>query len=84
MVLLASGCTVVCLACFHSYLMCVNQTTWECVSRERITYLKNFEEEVNPFHEGYYKNIYSFLCIMGSKKWELLYGKFVSLQHSES
>lgn len=83
-VLLSGGLTVVGLACFHTYLMLSNQTTWEVVSRERITYLKNLREDLNPFSEGYCKNMYTFLCSMGAKRWEVLYKKYAAYQNSEA
>ena len=82
LILAFGGFSVVCLACFHSYLMCTNQTTWECVSRDRISYLKKVDYEVNPFHEGYVKNMFRFLCSFTARKWDILYKKTFSKHDS--
>lgn len=57
----------------HTYLMAINSTTWEMISRERISYLKNLEDDINPFHEGYFCNIYRFLFSKSHRSWEGIY-----------
>lgn len=59
----------------HSYMMCTAQTTWEFMSRPRISYLKKFPTDYNPFDRGYLKNILSFLCYFKVQKWDQLYPK---------
>ena len=60
------------LFCCHSYLMFTAQTTWEYMSRSRISYLKTLSEDVNPFDQGVFCNVYSFLCRCRVQKWEVL------------
>lgn len=60
------------LFCCHSYLMLTAQTTWEYMSRSRISYLKTLSEGVNPFDQGVFCNVYSFLCRCRVQKWEVL------------
>ena len=59
----------------HSYMMLTAQTTWEFMSRPRISYLKNFPTDFNPFHQGYVQNIVSFLCYFRPQQWNELYHK---------
>ncbi|XP_064649488.1 palmitoyltransferase ZDHHC12-B-like [Lineus longissimus] len=66
-------CVVTGLLCFHSYIMCVNQTTWEMISHSRITYLKHLSWSHNPFHQGYIQNVRDFLCRRRYRSWEDLY-----------
>lgn len=74
-VLLCGGMSVVGLFCFHSYLMVKGATTWEVVSRERITYLKYLDYDFNPFDEGCLRNIFYFLTNCKTKRWEVAYEK---------
>ena len=54
--------------------MLTNTTTWEKAARERITYLKSLKNDsFNPFHEGYCRNIFLFLCYCKDIKWERFY-----------
>jgi palmitoyltransferase len=46
---------------FHIHLCLANQTTWEFISRNRITYLKDLDSEANPFDKGVMRNLRSFL-----------------------
>ncbi len=80
--LVLGGFVLTVLFVCHTYLMLTNLTTWELVSRERITYLKSLDQELNPFHEGYIRNAYHFLCSMTARKWDMLYNKNASLQDS--
>ncbi|XP_013420301.1 probable palmitoyltransferase ZDHHC12 [Lingula anatina] len=75
LILIVGGLTVTGLLTFHSYLMLTNMTTWELVSRERITYLRNLDEELNPFHQGYCRNAITFLCNCRLTQWASLYAK---------
>lgn len=53
---------VTCLIAYHSYLAIVNQTTWENVSWEKISYLKNSEKKRgSPFSKGIRFNLW-FYC----------------------
>ena len=54
----------------HSYLMATAQTTWECMSRSRISYLKSLSEDVNPFDRGIFCNVYAFLCSFRAQRWD--------------
>lgn len=57
----------------HSYMMFTAQTTWEFMSRPRISYLKKFPEDYNPFHQGYIWNMLSFLCYFKVTNWDDVY-----------
>ncbi|XP_064616630.1 palmitoyltransferase ZDHHC12-B-like [Liolophura sinensis] len=81
-VLLIGGFVVTGLLAFHTYLMSRGVTTWESVSRERITYLKYLDEDYNPFDEGIIKNIYNFLCTHNIRRWELIYSKKAEVKNS--
>ncbi|EDO44298.1 predicted protein [Nematostella vectensis] len=64
--------TVFLLLCCHTYLMVTAQTTWEYMSRSRISYLKTLSEDINPFDQGYLCNVYGFLCQCRIQKWEAM------------
>ena len=68
---------------FHSYLMFKGQTTWETVSREKITYLKYLDEDFNPFDEGCFMNMYNFLT-MKVRRWEVVYEKRANLHNGKN
>lgn len=80
-ILVLGGFTVFGLLGFHTYLMVKGTTTWECVSRERITYLKYLDDDYNPFSQGVFKNVYFFLCQMKPRNWELLYEKKTEMRN---
>ncbi|KAK3607132.1 hypothetical protein CHS0354_036074 [Potamilus streckersoni] len=73
LVLIFGGFSVLGLCGFHSYLMLNGLTTWESVSREKITYLKYLDDNYNPFDEGYIRNVYYFLCFLNVRRWETIY-----------
>ncbi|KAJ8301007.1 hypothetical protein KUTeg_022526, partial [Tegillarca granosa] len=75
LILICGGFTVLGLLGFHTYLLVKGLTTWEAVSRERITYLKYLDDDYNPFDEGLCVNIYYFLCLCKVRRWEVLYEK---------
>lgn len=77
-ILAIGGLSTLSLFGFHSYLMITNQTTWESVSRSRISYLKKLSEDSNPFHQGYLYNIYTFCCKCQPNKWRAVYRKSTS------
>ena len=77
-VLFVGGISTISLFGFHSYLMCTNQTTWESVSRSRISYLKKLGEDDNPFHLGYCCNVYTFCCKHRPKSWRAVYKRSAS------
>lgn len=64
-VLLLLGC--------HLYLVSINCTTWEFMSRHRISYLKNCDSEENPFDRGVICNLWNFFCICKTVMWEQMY-----------
>ncbi|KAI0230078.1 Protein S-acyltransferase 10 [Lamellibrachia satsuma] len=66
----AATCT---LTIMHTYVMVFNVTTWEFVSRHRITYLKNLPNNLNPFHEGYIFNFLRFFFTGYTYNWEHTY-----------
>ncbi len=62
--------------------MLTNTTTWEKFSRRNITYLRIIKNDsYNPFHYGYCKNIYLFLCSPKSNKWESIYAHYIKTKH---
>ncbi|CAF0906341.1 unnamed protein product [Rotaria sordida] len=79
-VLIISLCATTILLCIHSVFALTNSTTWERVSRHRITYLNRLpNEDLNPFHQGYCHNFfYSFLCRrIKEQQWDIVYKKRV-------
>uniref|UniRef100_UPI003AB08589 palmitoyltransferase ZDHHC12-A isoform X2 n=1 Tax=Centroberyx gerrardi TaxID=166262 RepID=UPI003AB08589 len=64
-VLLLLGC--------HLYLVSINCTTWEFMSRHRISYLKNCGDEENPFDRGVVCNLREFFCLCRTVVWEQAY-----------
>jgi hypothetical protein len=57
------GFMVTCLSFFHSYLATVNQTTWECASWSKISYLKQWPRRLgSPFSRGLVQNLKYFVC----------------------
>ena len=73
LVLAISMLVVVLLFGCHSYLIVIGRTTWEHMAHSRISYLKIFKEGVNPFHEGYLRNVFQFLCHCRLRKWEKVF-----------
>lgn len=77
--IISLGATTI-LFCIHSIFALTNSTTWERVSRHRITYLNRLpNEDLNPFHQGYCHNFFcSFLChrIKG-QQWDVVYRRRV-------
>ncbi|MEQ2158902.1 Palmitoyltransferase ZDHHC12-B [Goodea atripinnis] len=57
----------------HLYLISMNITTWEFMSRHRISYLKHCGAEENPFDRGAAPNLWGFFCEWGSVVWEQVY-----------
>ncbi|XP_067940031.1 palmitoyltransferase ZDHHC12-B-like isoform X2 [Watersipora subatra] len=80
-IFLVGGLSTISLFGFHSYLMCTNQTTWESVSRTRISYLKKLKDDYNPFDMGLCYNTYTFCCRRKPKHWRSVYKKSTSSVH---
>jgi len=79
-ILVICFCVATILFLIHSFFAITNSTTWERVSRHRITYLNRLpDEDFNPFHQGYCHNFfYSFLCHRIKDKhqhWDVVYKK---------
>jgi len=54
---------VVYLIVFHSYLASTNTTTWECLSWNKISYLKLWPRKFgSPFNIGLRKNLRLYFC----------------------
>ncbi|KAM6902246.1 palmitoyltransferase ZDHHC12-B [Xenentodon cancila] len=64
---------VVLLLGSHLYLISLNTTTWEFMSRHRISYLKHCGADENPFDRGTFHNLWSFFCVWGTVVWEQVY-----------
>ncbi|XP_076823697.1 palmitoyltransferase ZDHHC12-B-like [Clavelina lepadiformis] len=62
------------LVCIHTYLILQNHTTWETMSRTRITYLKGVRGG-NPFNLGVCRNIFTFFCYFKPYDWTVVYSK---------
>ncbi|XP_053138173.1 palmitoyltransferase ZDHHC12 [Hemicordylus capensis] len=58
----------------HLYLAASNTTTWEFMSRHRISYLRQCEAE-NPFDQGIFRNLWKFFCACRLVTWENLYSQ---------
>jgi hypothetical protein len=68
--------------------MFTNTTTWEQFSRRNITYLRSIKDnQANPFHESYLKNVFQFFCYFNTVHWENVYVKYknknVSIQETD-
>ncbi|KAJ7994060.1 hypothetical protein DPEC_G00262020 [Dallia pectoralis] len=63
---------VLLLGC-HLYLISINSTTWEFMSRHRISYLKGYGDEENPFDRGIFCNLWDFFCMCRTVMWEQVY-----------
>ena len=51
------------LIVFHTYLACTNTTTWECLSWDKISYLKLWPRSLgSPFNIGIRKNLRLYFC----------------------
>ncbi|XP_055516205.1 palmitoyltransferase ZDHHC12-A isoform X1 [Leucoraja erinacea] len=59
----------------HLYLVSSNTTTWEFMSRHRISYLKHCSSEENPFDQGILGNLWVFFCVCKTVAWERIYFK---------
>ncbi|KAM4532133.1 palmitoyltransferase ZDHHC12-B isoform 2-T2 [Fundulus diaphanus] len=57
----------------HLYLVSMNVTTWEFMSRHRISYLKHCGADDNPFDRGAARNLWGFFCEWGGVAWEQAY-----------
>ncbi|XP_018587236.1 palmitoyltransferase ZDHHC12-A isoform X2 [Scleropages formosus] len=57
----------------HLYLVSLNSTTWEFMSRHRISYLKQCGADENPFDRGTLRNLRAFFCSAHAVAWERLY-----------
>ncbi|KAK1883698.1 putative palmitoyltransferase ZDHHC12 [Dissostichus eleginoides] len=57
----------------HLYLVSLNTTTWEFMSRHRISYLKHCGADENPFDRGTFHNLWGFYCVWGTVVWEQVY-----------
>ncbi|KAE8284682.1 putative palmitoyltransferase ZDHHC12 [Larimichthys crocea] len=57
----------------HLYLVSLNTTTWEFMSRHRISYLKHCGADENPFDRGTFHNLWGFFCVWGTVVWEQVY-----------
>ncbi|TNM90087.1 hypothetical protein fugu_004321 [Takifugu bimaculatus] len=64
-----SVAVVLLLGC-HLYLVSINCTTWEFMSRHRISYLKNCDSEYSPFDRGVFCNLWDFFCTCRTVMWE--------------
>ncbi|KAG5834946.1 palmitoyltransferase ZDHHC12-B-like isoform X1 [Anguilla rostrata] len=64
---------VVLLLGSHLYLISHNATTWEFMSRPRISYLRHCGADQNPFDRGAPANLWSFFCVWGIVSWEQMY-----------
>ena len=65
--------TVLLLLGSHLYLVSLNTTTWEFMSRHRISYLKHCGADENPFDRGALRNLWGFFCVWGTVVWEQVY-----------
>ncbi|XP_062816035.1 palmitoyltransferase ZDHHC12 isoform X2 [Anolis carolinensis] len=73
LVLLVCAVVAALLLASHAYLAACNTTTWEFMSRHRISYLRGCPEEENPFDRGVFRNLWGFFCARRSVRWEALH-----------
>eukprot|EP00658_Telonema_sp_P-2_P010252 TRINITY_DN13863_c0_g2_i1.p1 TRINITY_DN13863_c0_g2~~TRINITY_DN13863_c0_g2_i1.p1 ORF type:complete len:118 (-),score=12.41 TRINITY_DN13863_c0_g2_i1:100-453(-) len=52
-----------CLVGYHTMLLLTNQTTWELMRHDRISYLKDLPPGVLPFDQGLFQNLKTFFCL---------------------
>ncbi|XP_039269156.2 palmitoyltransferase ZDHHC12-B-like [Styela clava] len=71
------------LCAIHTYMVFSNHTTWESMSRHRITYLQKIQVD-NPFHLGICRNIYVFFCYCKPYNWLNIYEKNVKEQQQHA
>lgn len=59
------------LLVLHTFLALTAQTTWEMMSRKKISYLKDFPAWAYPFSQGVMRNLRVFCCMLPamSGKW---------------
>nr|XP_054769338.1 palmitoyltransferase ZDHHC12-A-like [Lytechinus pictus] len=82
LVLSLGAAAVISLLCCHTFMLFTNQTTWEFMSRHRITYLRNLDESVNPFDEGYCRNGLKFFCYCPYRSWDVMLVKYSDLKNA--
>lgn len=63
---------VILMGC-HLYLVSISSTTWEFMSRHRISYLKSCNNDENPFDQGIFCNLWDFFCVCRTVVWEQVY-----------
>ncbi|XP_071482390.1 palmitoyltransferase ZDHHC12-B-like [Diadema antillarum] len=84
LVLSISAAAVVSLLGCHTFMLLTNQTTWEFMSRHRITYLRNLDESANPFDEGYCRNCLKFFCYCPYRSWDVMLVRYSSSSKSSA
>eukprot|EP00057_Strongylocentrotus_purpuratus_P022852 XP_011677326.1 PREDICTED: probable palmitoyltransferase ZDHHC12 [Strongylocentrotus purpuratus] len=82
LVLSVGAAAVISLLCCHTFMLFTNQTTWEFMSRHRITYLRNLDESVNPFDEGYCRNVLKFFCYCPYRSWDVMLVRYSDLENA--
>uniref|UniRef100_UPI00398EB0E4 palmitoyltransferase ZDHHC12-A n=1 Tax=Pristiophorus japonicus TaxID=55135 RepID=UPI00398EB0E4 len=73
LVIIVVTVVVMLLLVSHLYLVSSNTTTWEFMSRHRISYLKHCGSEENPFDQGILGNLWTFFCVCKTVVWERIY-----------
>lgn len=73
---------VICLLCFHSFLLLANLTTWEHVSWPRISYLKHLPmDRGSPFARSMTSNVAAYCC--GPRWCSDRWRRFAGLRYEE-
>ena len=75
-IMFCGAMAVVALIACHMFLISNGLTTWEFVRRNRISYLKCYDDYDSPFDEGLIQNFISFFCYFKERDWS------VQLQHT--
>ena len=65
------GIFLSCLCIFHCYLICDGRTTWEIIARDKISYLRPYPKNINPFTEGCWNNWIMTVCSKERYIWNL-------------
>jgi hypothetical protein len=65
------GTLLTCMGAFHGYLISINSTTWEVMSRHKISYFQPYPTNFNPFSEGIFQNWKKAACSNKVERWDL-------------
>merc|ERR1712062_290025 len=70
------------MTAYHVFLMFSNLTTWEYVSRHRISYLKKYPPQGSPFSRSVARNVVEYCC--GARWCPARWRKFAGVTFDET